>query len=210
MWMNVANIARWLSQVLLHREHHAAENQGYGASRAWQFYGVLGQGLGWRRRMEEDLRKFCTFGPADSWIGQYAVFWFSPPKFARNSLHFVAFTAIPILKSHTSSCHRHPLPIPANPSTPTAIDPTPAPPTSLPLLATFPCSLTPLTTLFNPVSTTTPPTIISPRHACSVSKLKIKSNSHTFSKSWSRASTKTRIRSMRARGDSVEVEIRMK
>ena len=37
------------------------------------------------------------------------------------------------------------------------------------LLATFPCSLTPLTTLSRPVSTTTPPTIISPKQACSVS-----------------------------------------
>jgi len=50
------------------------------------------------------------------------------------------------------------------------------------LFATLPCALTPSTTFSLPVSTTTPPTIISPSTACNVSKLKIKSSSHTSSK----------------------------
>jgi hypothetical protein len=78
------------------------------------------------------------------------------------------------------------------------------------LFTTLPCALTPSTTLSKPVSTTTPPTIISASVACNVSKLKIKSNSHTFSKRRSSASTKTWIRSRRASGDSVEVDMIMK
>lgn len=78
------------------------------------------------------------------------------------------------------------------------------------LFATRPCALTPSTTLSSCVSTTTPPTIISPRVACSVSKLKIRSSSHTFSKRPSRAWTKTCIRSSSASGDSVDVDIIIK
>lgn len=109
-------------------------------------------------------------------------------------------TLTPVCKATTQLpliLHRHPLPIPNPPTTPY---PSVAPnPTSL-LFFTVPCALTPLTTLSNPVSTTTPPTIISPSVACSVSKLKIRSNSQTFSNRRSRASTKTWIRSSRARG----------
>jgi hypothetical protein len=54
-------------------------------------------------------------------------------------------------------------------------------------LATAPCALTPATIRSSFVSMTTPPTIISASVACSVSKLKIRSNSHTFSKSRSSA-----------------------
>ena len=110
------------------------------------------------------------------------------------------------------SVHSHylqPLPIPAKPSKPIAIEPTPPVAPSL-LLVTLPCSLTPLTTLSSDVSITTPPTIISPKQACSVSKLNIRSNSQTFSNSRSKASTNTWIRSRRARGLSVEVDIIMK
>jgi len=69
---------------------------------------------------------------------------------------------------------------------------------------------TPSTIFSKFVSTTTPPTTISPKTACSVSNPKIRSSSQTFSKSLSRASTKTCIKSSRASGDSVLVEIRMK
>jgi hypothetical protein len=95
-----------------------------------------------------------------------------------------------------------PLPKPAKPM--------PTLPSLTGLFATVPCALTPSTTLSRCVSTTTPPTIISPRVACSVSKLKMRSSSHTFSKRPSRAWTKTCIRSRRASGDSVEVEMTMK
>jgi hypothetical protein len=69
---------------------------------------------------------------------------------------------------------------------------------------------TPLTIFSKFVSTTTPPTTISPKTACSVSNPKIRSSSQTFSNSLSRASTKTWIKSSRASGDSVLVEIRIK
>jgi hypothetical protein len=69
---------------------------------------------------------------------------------------------------------------------------------------------TPSTIFSKFVSTTTPPTTISPKTACSVSNPKIRSSSQTFSNSLSRASTKTCIKSSRASGDSVLVEIRMK
>lgn len=78
------------------------------------------------------------------------------------------------------------------------------------LFATVPCALTPATIRSKFVSITTPPTIISDNVACRLSKLKIRSSSHTFSNSLSSASTYTCIRSMSARGDSVEVEIMMK
>ena len=78
------------------------------------------------------------------------------------------------------------------------------------LFATLPWALTPSTTLSSCVSTTTPPTIISPRVACSVSKLKMRSSSQTFSNRPSRAWTKTWIRSSSASGDSVEVDMTMK
>ena len=86
------------------------------------------------------------------------------------------------------SCHT-----PLSPKPPKIPLPNPAdlPPVLPVLLMILPCSLTPLTTLSSPVSTTTPPTIISPSTACSVSKWKIKSSSQTFSKSRSRASTNT-------------------
>lgn len=103
-------------------------------------------------------------------------------------------------------------PLTANAPLPTTPGP-PAPPPLPPPTGLFlnpPPSLTPATTFSSPVSTTTPPTIISPRTACKVSKLKIKSNSQTFSNNRSRASTKTWIKSSKAKGDSVEVEIRMK
>jgi len=107
-----------------------------------------------------------------------------------------------------STLHHHLLAHP-NPA------PNPAPnPPLLPsltgLFATFPCPLTPSTTLSNCVSITTPPTIISDSVACSVSKLKIKSNSQTFSNNLSSASTYTCIKSISASGDSVEVEMMMK
>jgi hypothetical protein len=69
---------------------------------------------------------------------------------------------------------------------------------------------TPSTIFSRLVSTTTPPTTISPRTACSVSNPKIRSSSQTFSNNLSRASTKTCIKSSKARGDSVLVEIRIK
>lgn len=69
---------------------------------------------------------------------------------------------------------------------------------------------TPSTIFSRFVSTTTPPTTISLSTACRVSKPKIRSSSQTFSKSLSRASTKTWMKSSRASGDSVEVEIKMK
>jgi hypothetical protein len=69
---------------------------------------------------------------------------------------------------------------------------------------------TPSTIFSKFVSTTTPPTTISPKTACSVSNPKIRSSSQTFSNSLSRASTKTCIKSSRASGDSVLVEIRIK
>jgi hypothetical protein len=94
--------------------------------------------------------------------------------------------------------------------TPPPLGPPPPLPSFTGLFATFPWLFTPSTTLSSPVSTTTPPTIISPSTACKVSKLKIRSSSQTFSKRRSRASTKTWIRSRRARGDSVDVDIRMK
>lgn len=78
------------------------------------------------------------------------------------------------------------------------------------LFATLPCALTPSTTLSSCVSTTTPPTISSPRVACSVSKLKMRSSSQTFSKRPSSACTKTWMRSSSANGDSVDVEMMMK
>lgn len=96
----------------------------------------------------------------------------------------------------------HPNPLPPRPI---------PPPRSLTgLFATLPCNLTPSTTFSNCVSTTTPPTTISLNVACNVSKLKIRSNSQTFSNSLSSASTYTCIRSIRARGDSVDVEMMMK
>lgn len=72
--------------------------------------------------------------------------------------------------------------------------PNPAPrPELLPsftgLFTIVPCDLTPATIRSKLVSITTPPLIISPNVACSVSKLKMRSSSHTFSKSLSRAST---------------------
>jgi hypothetical protein len=76
--------------------------------------------------------------------------------------------------------------------------------------ATLPWAFTPLMTCSSCVSTTTPPTIISPSVACRVSKLKIKSSSHTFSKRPSSAWTKTWIRSRSARGDSVDVLMTIK
>lgn len=78
------------------------------------------------------------------------------------------------------------------------------------LFATVPCVFTPATILSRFVSITTPPTIISDNVACKLSKLKMRSSSHTFSNSLSSASTYTWIRSISARGDSVEVEIIMK
>jgi hypothetical protein len=69
---------------------------------------------------------------------------------------------------------------------------------------------TPSTIFSKFVSTTTPPTTISPKTACSVSNPKMRSSSQTFSNSLSRASTKTCIKSSRASGDSVLVEIRIK
>lgn len=83
-------------------------------------------------------------------------------------------------------------PIPWNPAA--AIAPSPAPPPLLDpsltgLLVTAPCALTPATMRSIFVSITTPPTIISPSVACSVSKLKIKSSSQTFSNNLSSAST---------------------
>lgn len=56
-------------------------------------------------------------------------------------------------------------------------------------LATVPCALTPCTMRSRLVSITTPPIIISESVACSVSKLKIRSSSQTFSNSLSSAST---------------------
>ena len=106
--------------------------------------------------------------------------------------------------SHSLLHLNPPLPNPPQP----ARAPRPLP--SRGLLIIGPCSFTPLTTLSKPVSTTTPPTIISPNTACKVSKLKIRSNSQTLSKKLSRASTNTWIRSIKARGDSVEVLMRMK
>lgn len=94
------------------------------------------------------------------------------------------------------------------PNPPTLPKPPAATPTGL--FLTVPCILTPSTTFSSPVSTTTPPTIISPNVACSVSKLKIRSSSHTFSKRRSSACTKTWMRSRSASGDSVDVLIRMK
>ncbi|KAG7114571.1 hypothetical protein HYQ46_011304 [Verticillium longisporum] len=55
--------------------------------------------------------------------------------------------------------------------------------------ATVPCARTPATMRSRFVSTTTPPTIISPSAACRLSKLKIRSSSQTFSKSLSSDST---------------------
>ena len=67
-----------------------------------------------------------------------------------------------IINLHQVNAPLHPRPNPLpNPS----IAPNP---TSL-RFVTLPCSLTPLTTLSKPVSTTTPPTIISPKQACKVS-----------------------------------------
>lgn len=97
------------------------------------------------------------------------------------------------------------------PTLPTAKPASPTPPaSSFPLTLPLPLSLTPRTISATRVSTTTPPTTISARQACMASKLKIKSSSHTLLKRRSRASTKTWIRSSSARGDSVEVEMRMK
>lgn len=107
-----------------------------------------------------------------------------------------------------------PLPNPPKVRPPMTPPPPPPPPIFFPSFtgrfATRPCALTPCMTLSSCVSTTTPPTIISPSVACRVSKLKIRSSSHTFSKSPSSACTKTWIRSRRARGDSVEVDMTMK
>ncbi len=120
-----------------------------------------------------------------------------------------SYTSVLILPS--PSLH-----LPLHTPSPTALNPAnpppnpPALPSPVGLFSTFPCPLTPSTTLSSPVSTTTPPTIISPSTACSVSKLKIRSNSQTFSNRRSSASTNTWIRSRRASGDSVEVDIRMK
>lgn len=77
-------------------------------------------------------------------------------------------------------------------------------------LATVPWALTPATMRSRFVSMTMPPTIISLRVACSVSKLKMRSSSQTFSNSLSKASTYTWMRSSRASGDSVDVEMTMK
>ena len=131
-----------------------------------------------------------------------------------------------LVESRYRSYHRHPLPIPPSPNVaamplpnPLPISCIPPPPEPEPLLPSltalllpFPPStlLTPSTILSSPVSTTTPPTIISLRTACNVSKPKMRSSSHTFSKRRSSASTKTWMKSRRASGDSVEVLIIMK
>lgn len=115
-----------------------------------------------------------------------------------------------------ASVHRQLLPVPVVQPRPAKPEPRPRPlPESLALTAfRRPCvpslTLTPSTIFSRLVSTTTPPTIISLSTACSVSKPKIRSSSQTFSKSLSRASTKTWMKSIRASGDSVDVDMRMK
>lgn len=82
--------------------------------------------------------------------------------------------------------------LPAHAKFPVIPNPAPIPvlrPSLTGRLATVPCALTPATILSRLVSITTPPIIISESVACSVSKLKMRSSSQTFSNNLSRAST---------------------
>jgi hypothetical protein len=112
-----------------------------------------------------------------------------PPRPKNRILDFLSHLSQNFKRWTSFTSHR-----PAHPKFPPIPIPIPIPkPPLLPsltgLFATRPWLFTPSTTFSNCVSTTTPPTTISASVVCSVSKLNIKSSSHTFSNNRSSAST---------------------